>query len=144
MIKPVYFPRRIILAAALVAGLLLALAVHILGLRFGLDVAGLWSGDDANPVSASAAIAWWLIGSAAFVSGHLAARMMAGAIAGYMPPRLRQLLIAIGVVMLAAVGQMASAPGVGPSRNGVLSSLAALALGAVMAFSGAQFALRRS
>lgn len=144
MTRPAYFPRRIILAAALVAGLLLALAVHILGQRFGLDLGGLWSGDGDVPVATGAAIAWWLIGSAAFISGHVAARLMAGAAAGRMPPRLRQLLIGIGVLTLAAVGQMASVPNAGTSRSGVLASLAALTLGAVMAFSGAQFALRRS
>lgn len=144
MTEPAYFPRRIILSAALFAGLLLALAVHILGQSFGLDLSGLWSGDGNVPVSTGAAIAWWLIGSAAFVSGNLAARLMAGALSGRMPPRLKQLLIVIGVLTLAAVGQMASVPGTGPSRTSVLSSLAALTLGTVMAFSGAQFALRRS
>ena len=144
MMKQAYFPRRIILAAALVTGLLLALAVHILGQHFGLDLGALWSGSDDNPVPTGAAIAWWLIGSAAFVSGNMAARLMAGAISGRMPAKLKQLLIGIGVLALAAVGQMASAPGSGPTRTGVLSGLAALMLGAVMAFSGAQFALRHS
>ena len=144
MTKPAYFPRRLILAAALIAGLLLGLAVHILGQRFGLDLGGLWSSERDSPVPAGAAIAWWLIGSAAFVSGNLAARLMSDAILGRMPLRLKQLLIGIGVLALAAAGKMASAPGFGPTRTGLLSGLAALTLGAVMAFCGAQFALRHS
>lgn len=138
------FPPWVVLAASVMGGLLLALAAHILVGRLGLDLGGLWSGSDANPVPIDAAIAWWLTAAAAFVSGNIAARLMAGAISGRMPPRLKQLLIGIGVLTLAAAGQLASAPGSGPTLSGVLSGITALALGAVMAFIGAQLALRPS
>lgn len=144
MTRPRYFPRRVILAAAFVTGLLLALVVHILGQRFGLDLGGLWFSYDDSPVPTGAAIAWWLIGSAAFVSSHVAARLMSGALSGRIPQRLKQLMIGVGVLALAAVGQMASAPDVGPTRSGVLSGLTALALGTVMAFCGAQLATRQA
>src|SRR4051794_41575565 len=42
MAETTYFPRRIILAAALLSGMLLALAVHMLGARYGLDLGGVW------------------------------------------------------------------------------------------------------
>jgi hypothetical protein len=56
---------------------------------------------------------------------------------------MRQFLIAIGVLVLAGAGQAASGPSAGPTLSGVLAGLAALSLGAVMAFCGSHFALRR-
>ena len=53
-------------------------------------------------------------------------------------------LIAVGVLLLAAVGQAASAPSPIPTVSGVLAGLTALCLGGVMAFCGAHFALRRA
>jgi len=38
MAETTYFPRRLILAGAMISGVLLALAVHMLGARFGLDL----------------------------------------------------------------------------------------------------------
>jgi hypothetical protein len=46
--------------------------------------------------------------------------------------------------VLAGAGQAASAPSPLPTVAGVLSGLAALGLGAVMAFCGAHFGLRRA
>ena len=40
---------------------LLALAVHMLGARYGLDLGGLWRSDTGEFMPAGAAIAWWLI-----------------------------------------------------------------------------------
>ena len=45
MAETTYFPRRLILAGALISGVLLALAVHMLGARYGLDLGGLWRTD---------------------------------------------------------------------------------------------------
>ena len=47
------------------------------------------------------------------------------------------------LLLLAGAGQVASAPSPIPTAAGVLAGLAALCLGAVMAFCGAHFALRR-
>jgi hypothetical protein len=47
-------------------------------------------------------------------------------------------------VRAAGAGQAASAPSPIPTISGVLAGLAALCLGAVMAFCGAHFALRRA
>ena len=135
-------PRRIIFAAALLSGLLLALAVHMLGQRFGLDLSGLWRGDTGELVSPSAALAWWLIAITAFVSGYVAANLMDRAAAGAIPLRLRQFLIALGVLVLASAGQAASSLRGVPTLSSLLAGLAALGLGATMAFCGAHFALR--
>jgi hypothetical protein len=61
MAETTYFPRRLILAGAMISGVLLALAVHMLGVSFGLDLGGLWRSDSRDFMPAGAAVAWWLI-----------------------------------------------------------------------------------
>lgn len=137
------FPRHIIFAAALLSGVLLALAVHMLGARYGLDLGGLWQSSDRDPVPAGVAVAWWLIATVGFSGGYFAASLMQSAVSGQIPQRMRQFLIAIAVLVLAGAGQAASAPSPLPTVSGVIAGIAALCLGAVMAFCGAYFALRR-
>ena len=143
MAETIFFPRRLILAGALISGVLLALAVHMLGARYGLDLGGLWRSDAHEYLPAGAAIAWWLIATVGFSGGYFTATLMDSAVSGQIPQRMRQLLIGIGVLILAGAGQVASAPSPIPTISGVLAGLAALCLGAVMAFCGAHFALRR-
>ncbi|MGO9359879.1 MAG: hypothetical protein ACLP1D_19810 [Xanthobacteraceae bacterium] len=138
------FPPRLILAAAVTSGVLLALAIYTVGQRFGLDLGSLWRSDGADLIPASAAIAWWLVALVAFVGGHTAAMLMERAVSGRVPPLLRQFLIVVVVLVLAAAGQAASGPSAIPTVAGVVSGLIALGLGAAMAFCGAQFALSRS
>jgi hypothetical protein len=69
---------------------------------------------------------------------------MDSAVSGQIPQRMRQFLITVGVLVLAGAGQAASAPSPLPTVSGVLAGLAALGLGAGMAFCGAHFALRRA
>lgn len=142
--QPAYFPPHLIFAGAVVSGVLLALALHMLGQRLGLDLGGLWRSDLREFMPARAALAWWLVATAGFAGGYFTATLMHHAAAGQIPPRMRQFLIALGVLVLAAAGQAASAPSAGPTTTGVLTGLAALLLGAAMAFCGAHFALRRS
>ena len=144
MAQTTYFPRRLILAGAMISGMLLALAVHMLGVRFGLDLGGLWRSGTADFMPAGAGIAWWLIATFGFSGGYFTATLMHSAVSGQIPQRMRQFLIAVGVLVLAAAGQAASAPSPIPTISGVLAGLAALFLGAVMAFCGAHFALRKA
>jgi hypothetical protein len=144
MAETTYFPRRLILAGAIISGVLLALAVHMLGARYGLDLGGLWRSDTREFMPAGAAIAWWLIATVGFSGGYLTANLMQSAVSGQIPQRMRQFLIAVGVLILAGAGQAASAPSPIPTISGVLAGLAALCLGAVMAFCGAHFALRKA
>src|SRR6478672_6946495 len=138
-----FFPRRLILGGAIISGVLLALAVHMLGARYGLDLGGLWRTDTHEFMPAGAAIAWWLIATVAFSAGYFTANLMDSAVSGQIPQRMRQFLIAIGVLILAGAGQAASAPSPLPTVSRVLAGLAALVLGAVVAFCGAYFALRK-
>jgi hypothetical protein len=144
MAETTYFPRRLILGGAMVSGVLLALAMHMLGARYGLDLGGLWRSDTSDFMPAGAAIAWWLIATVGFSGGYLTANLMDSAVSGQLPQRMRQFLIAVGVLILAGAGQAASAPSPIPTISGVLAGLAALCLGAVMAFCGAHFALRKA
>jgi len=104
-----YFPRRLILVGAVTSGVLLALAVHMLGARYGLDLGGLWRSDGREFMPAGAAIAWWLIASVGFCGGYFTATLMDSAVSGQIPQRMRQFLIAVGVLVLAGAGQAASA-----------------------------------
>jgi hypothetical protein len=144
MAETTYFPRRIILAAALLSGVLLALAVHMLGASYGLDLGGLWRSGTHEFMPAGAAVAWWLIATVAFVGGYFTATLMQSAVSGQIPQRMRQFLIAVGVLVLAGAGQAASAPSPLPTVSGVLAGVAALCLGAAMSFCGAHFALRKA
>jgi hypothetical protein len=144
MAETTYFPRRLILAGAMISGVLLALAVHMLGVRFGLDLGGLWRSDLNNLMPAGAALAWWLIATVGFSGGYFTATLMDSAVSGQIPQRMRQFLIAVGVLVLAGAGQAASAPSPIPTISGMLAGLAALCLGALMAFCGAHFALRKA
>ena len=139
-----FFPRRLILGGAMISGVLLALAVHMLVARYGLDLGGLWRSDTNSFMPAGAAIAWWLIATVAFSGGYFTASLMHSAVSGQIPQRMRQFLIAVGVLLLAGAGQAATAPSAIPTIAGVLAGIAALFLGAVMAFCGAHFALRKS
>ncbi|TMK50407.1 MAG: hypothetical protein E6G70_06185 [Alphaproteobacteria bacterium] len=144
MAEATYFPRRLILAGAIVSGVLLALGVHMLGVRYGLDLGGLWRSDSREFMPAGAAIAWWLIATVGFSGGYFTADLMHSAASGQIPMRMRQFLVVVGVLILAGAGQAASAPSPLPTISGVLAGLAALCLGAVMAFCGAHFALRKA
>jgi len=139
-----FFPRRLILGGAVISGVLLALAVHMLVARYGLDLGGLWRSDTQNFMPAGAAIAWWMIATVAFSGGYFTASLMHSAVSGQIPQRMRQFLIAVGVLLLAGAGQAAAAPSAIPTISGVLAGIAALCLGAVMAFCGAHFALRKA
>src|ERR1700744_533586 len=138
------FPSRLILGAAAISGVLLALAVHMLGARFGLDLGGLWRSDAGNFMPAGAALAWWLIATVGFCGGYFTAALMHSAVSGQIPQRMQQFLIAIGVLVLVGAGQGPSGPSSGPTGAGFVAALAALALGAAMAFCGAHFALRKA
>ena len=144
MAETTFFPRRLILGGAAMSGVLLALAVHMLGARYGLDLGGLWRGGTHDFMPVGAAIAWWLIATVGFSGGYFTANLMDSAVSGQIPQRMRQFLIALGVLLLAGAGQAAAAPSAIPTISGVLAGIAALCLGAVMAFCGAHFALRRA
>jgi len=136
------FPRHLIVAGAMVCGVLLALAFHMIGRRFGLDLAALWR--DAGVIPIGAALAWWLIATIAFVGGFVTASLMSGAASGQISRPMWQFLAGVLVLVLAGAGQVASGPPGAPTIAGIVAGISALALGAGMAFCGAHFATRRT
>src|SRR3569833_3472280 len=76
MNEATYFPHRLILAGAVAAGVLLALAMHMLGARFGLDLGGLWRNDADVFMPAGSAVAWWLIVFVGFFGGFFFATFL--------------------------------------------------------------------
>jgi hypothetical protein len=137
------YPRNIVVAGAMGCGVLLALAVHMLGQRFGLDLSGLWRGDQVEVVPIGAAVAWWLIATVGFAGGYIAAALMYGAASGQMSRAMWQFLAGVLVLLLAGAGVSASDPSTGPGVARVLAGVIALLLGAGMSFCGAHFATRR-
>src|SRR5258706_7880491 len=133
MAETTYFPRRLILAGALIWGMLLALAVHMLGARYGLDLGRLWRSDTREFVPAGAAVAWWLIATAGFSGGHFTATLMHSAVSGQIPQRMRQFLIAVGVLVLAGSGPGGRAAPAHPALSGVAPRPAAPTPAAPMA-----------
>src|SRR5207244_10964920 len=109
MAETTYVPRRLILAGAMISGVLLALAVHMLGARYGLDLGGLWRSDTHEFMPAGAAIAWWLIATVGFCGGYLTATLMDSAVTGQIPQRMRQFLIGVGGLVLAGARRAACA-----------------------------------
>jgi len=144
MAETTFFPRRLILGGAMISGVLLALAVHMLVAHYGLDLGGLWRGDVKDYIPVGAAVAWWLIATVAFSGGYFTASLMQSAVSGQIPQRMRQFLIAVGVLLLIGAGQAAAAPSSASTISGVLAGMAALGLGAAMAFCGAHFALAKT
>src|SRR5258706_10180456 len=71
MPETTYFPRRLILAGAMISGVLLALAVHMLGVRFGLDLGRLWRSDTREFVPAGAGGGRVRCCPRLFCAGHL-------------------------------------------------------------------------
>jgi hypothetical protein len=144
MAETANFPRHLILGSAMVSGILLALAVHMLGAQIGFDLGGLWRTDSKDFMPAGAAIAWWLVATAGFSGSYFVATLMHSAPSGRIQQRLRQFLIAIAVLFLAGAGQAASAPTAVPTLASLVAGLAVLGLGTAMAFCGAYFALRET
>src|SRR5260370_23979650 len=124
MPETTYFPRRLILAGAMISGVLLALAVHMLGARFGLDLGGLWRSGTREFMPAGAAVAWWLIATVGFCGGYFTATLMHSAVSGQLPRRMRPFLIAVGVLVLAGAGPAGPPPRPVPPTSGVLAPLA--------------------
>jgi hypothetical protein len=136
-------PRVLIYITALVCGLFLALAVHI-----GLTAAGTGLAGSAREVfftgkdQINTALAWWAIGIAGCL-GSLGAIVLSRKVTRPGMRVLRLVIAAVFVGLLAAAGHKAAAPPGGGAAMTVAANLAAMTLGAFMAFFAAHFAARR-
>lgn len=137
-------PRELVSATAIVCGLLLALAVHIITSRFGLGLASAWREEGASSFDQiRSAFAWWLIAAGGGFGGFTTAVLITD------PPqrtRARSILewtAAIGFLLLLAgaehYGMGEVGIGIGARLN---AGLVALTVGALTASFGTYFALR--
>lgn len=138
------YPRKIVFATAIGCGVLLALAVHMIGTSLGLGLVRLWTTPPGTVVSATTAIAWWTIAIVGFSGGYITGLLMSPSTAGRVPELLRRILLATFVIILAAAGLAGSGPQTGPGFANVLAGLSALVLGTGMAFCGVHFATRET
>lgn len=138
------YPRGIIFATAIGCGILLALAMHMIGTRIGFGLVSLWSTGPGTVVPATTAIAWWLIAVVGFAGGYGTGLLMDPPQSKPVPLLLRRILIAGFVVTLAAAGLAGSDSQTAPGFANVLAGLSALVLGTGMSFCGVHFATRRN
>lgn len=136
-------PRALIYTTALACGLFLALAVHI-----GLTAAGVGLPGSAPEVfftgkdQFNTALAWWAIGIAGCL-GSLGAIALSRKLSRPGMRALRLIIAVVFVCLLAVAGHKAAAPPGGGAAMTVAANLAAMTLGAFMAFFAAHFAVRR-
>jgi hypothetical protein len=138
-------PRTLLFTAAMTGGVLVALAVHIITSRLGMGLGSPWRELFPTPGDQlRSALAWWLIAAAAGVASFIAAMLLTDP-----PARTRWRTIVEwgvgGAFLFLLVGSQHYGTGeVGiPTKIKLLAGLTALTLGAVMAFCGTFFALRR-
>jgi hypothetical protein len=138
-------PRPLIYVTAMTCGVIAAMATQIMLARSGVDLAGAWRAlFTAQALQTRAAGAWWLIAGAAFLTGAV----VAGALSRLPLPwrRLRLVRWVLGtaiVYALAEAGHLAvSAPGQSAAAHAA-TSIAALAVAAVVAQFGAYFSVKR-
>jgi hypothetical protein len=133
-------PRRpFILVAAMTAGVMTAMVVHIMLGRHGIELAGAWRGLLRGGGQLHAAMAWWSITGAAFVASFI----IAGVMSRFSWLYLRFLrgpaaaALALGLATLTTEIPVAGAAG-----THALATLAALVVAMMMGWFGAFFAVR--
>lgn len=140
---PRELPRVLVYGAAMTCGALVALAVHIVLGRAGIDLTGLWDRPAApGRGQLQWALAWWLIAGAGMFASWLTVGMLRAD-----PDRrglspLQWTLAAALVIMLAAAGRGSGSTSPALSQA-MLASLAAMGLGTLTAGLASYFVLRR-
>jgi len=136
-------PRRpFVLVAAMTAGVMTAMVVHIMLGRHGIELAGEWRGLLRGGGQLHAAMAWWSITGAAFVASFIIAGVMSRFSWLYLR-FLRAPAAAALALWLATLTDEIPVPAAGAAGNHALATLAALVVALMMAWFGAFFAVRR-
>jgi hypothetical protein len=137
-------PRRpTTLLAAITAGVMVAMVVHIWLGRHGIELSGAWQGLlRGGGGQLQAAMAWWSITGAAFVASFVIAGVMSRFSWLYFRS-LRGPAAAVLTLGLATIANEIPAPAADAAGNHALATLAALVVAMMMAWFGAFFAVRR-
>ena len=135
----------LIFGAAVTCGTFAALAAHILLRGAGVELVAMWRHfAPSNAAEMKAALGWWLTAGSALLASWIAVAALKARPSARRRNRLLQWLIAgIVVAALASVGHSAGGPVNIAASHKVAGSLAALALGGLMALCGAHFAMKR-
>jgi hypothetical protein len=138
-------PRITIFATAMTSGILLALAAQLLSGRFGIGVASGWQGLSPGDAEAMrSALGWWLVAGTGFFGSFLIGILAQGASDGRPPRRkLQRTVAALFFLTLAIVPFLAASHPASSLSIGFAANLAVFVAGAVTAFCGSWFALRR-
>lgn len=128
--------RRLHYAAAIGCGVFAALAVHIVLSVFGLNL-----GRVLYDLQPAAAIAWWAVAAAAFITGWAAAAyLIAARRERELLTRIAQRVLIALIFVIATAGGILSRSSEGTGTLSVVAGLAALGIGLVCAYCGARFA----
>lgn len=137
------FPRVLVYGAAMTCGALVALAVHIVLGRVGLDLAGLWTQPALpGPGQVRWALAWWLVAAAGVFASWLTVGMLRADPQRRGLSPLQWTLAGALVIVLASAGRGSAGGSLGATQA-MVASLAAIGLGTVTAALASYFSLRR-
>jgi hypothetical protein len=135
----------LIFGAAVTCGTFAALAAHILLRASGIELVAMWRHlAPTNAAETKAALAWWATAGTALAASWIAVIMLkARPIARRRARLLQWLLGAVLIVGLAGIGYSAGHQAQVAAAYKVAGSLAALAIGVLMALCGTHFAMKR-
>ena len=133
--------RRLNYAAAVACGVFAALAMHIVLTVLGVGLDAVLHGAGTPRQQFVSALAWWAIAAAGFVGGWgTGAYLIAAARERQFVYRVAGGFLIALVFAVATAGGIMSDSGTAGGTAGVIAGLAALALGAILAFCGARLA----
>jgi hypothetical protein len=133
--------RRLNYAAAVACGVFAALAMHIVLTVLGVGLDAVLHGAVTPRQQFVSALAWWAIAAAGFVGGWgTGAYLIAAARERQFVYRVAGGFLIALVFAVATAGGIMSDSGTAGGTAGVIAGLAALALGAILAFCGARLA----
>jgi hypothetical protein len=138
-------PRVLVYMAAMICGVLAAMAAQILLARAGADLADMWRHVlSAQTAPLRAVGPWWLMVASAFLVSIVVAAVLSRTALPWHGFRLLRWVAGAAVVFaLAEVGHIAAVTGGGGGGTHAAVTLGTLCVAALVALFGAHFAMRR-
>jgi hypothetical protein len=134
--------RAALVAAAVVAGVMVAIIIDIVLARRGIGLLGAWQGVvHSNGTPVRAAVAWWAMMGGAFGASFIIA-LVASRFSWLYLRSLRGVAVGALAIGLAAISDLAPPAAADAANHQAVVALAALAAAMAMAGFGAFFAVR--